>query len=60
MSQEEKDKIKEHQKKISRIASVWKKSIKNKLAFYFFLIIKMSEKAVKFNNIRLNKKKLIK
>ena len=44
-SQEEKHKIKEYQrKKISRII------------FVFFLIQKVSEKTLKFNNVRVNKK----
>ena len=45
MSQEEKDKIKEHQKNIyQELVQYKKEALKNKQSFYFFLNIKMSEK----------------
>ena len=54
MSQEIKDKIKEYQrKKYQELVQYKKKAFKNK---HFFLNIKMSQKTLKFNNIRLNKK----
>ena len=59
LPQEEKDKIKEYQrKKISRIGSVQykKEALQKKQFFVLYLIKKMSEKTLKFNNIRLNKK----
>ena len=55
MSQEEKDKIKEYQrKKYQELVQYKKEALK--IIFCFFLNIKMSEKTLKFNNIRLNKK----
>ena len=63
MSQEEKDKIKEYQRKKHQELVQYKiEALKNKLFFIFFLFIffllniKMSEKRLKFNNIELNKK----
>ena len=67
MSQEEKDKIKEYQRKKHQELVQYKKDALNAsiiflfFIFYFFLSfvplnIKISEKTLKFNNIRLNKK----
>ena len=63
MSQEEKDKIKEYQrKKYQELLQYKKKALKNKYFFlflyflFFFLSIKTSEKRLKFNKIKLNKK----
>ena len=57
LSQEEKDKIKEYQRKrYQQLIQYKKEALQNKWAL-FLLSIKMSEKTLKFNNIRLNKKK---
>ena len=56
MSEEEKDKIKEYQKKRYRIDSVWKRRAERINNFLFVYSIKMSEKTLKSNNIRINKK----
>ena len=57
MSQEGKDKIKEYQRKrYQKIGSVWKRSVEKWIIFCSLLGKKMSEKTLKFNNIRLNKK----
>ena len=50
MSEEEKDKIKEYQRQ------KYQQLIQYKINEFFFLSIRMSEKALKFDNIRLNKK----
>ena len=56
LSQEEKDKIKEYQRKrYQQLIQYKKEALQNKWAL-FLLSIKMSEKTLKFNNIRLNKK----
>ena len=56
MSQEEKDKIKEYQRKrYQQLIQYKKEALQNKWAL-FLLNIRMSEKTLKFNNIRLNKK----
>ena len=53
MSREEKDKIKEYQrKKYQEMVQYKKEALKNKW-FIFFLNIKMSEKRLKSNNIKL-------
>ena len=60
MSQEEKYNIKEFQrKKYKELVQYKKEALKNKLFFVFFLIKKMSEETLKFNNIRVNKKEFI-
>ena len=57
---EEKDKIKEYQrKKISATDSVQKKALQNKWVL-FLLNMRMSEKTLKFGNIRVNKKEFYK
>ena len=63
LSQEEKDKNEEYQrKKYQELLQYKKEALKNKLFlhfFYFFffsLNIKLSEKRLNFNNIKLNKK----
>ena len=57
LAQEEKDNIKEYQRKSYQKLFQYKKEVlKNKYFFVFSLIEKMSEKTLKFNNIRLNKK----
>ena len=56
MSKEEKDKIKEYQRKrCLQLIHYKKEALQNKLVL-FLLSIRMSEKTLKFNNIRLNKK----
>ena len=58
MSQEEKDKIKEYQRKrYQQLIQYKKEALQNKWAL-FLLNIRISEKTLKFNNIRLNKKEL--
>ena len=62
MSQKEKDKIKEYQKKKKKnqeLVQYKKQALKINKVFYFFLNIKMTEKTLQFNNIRLNKKHFI-
>ena len=56
MSKEEKDKIKDYQKKNQDLVQYKKEVLKKLYNFCFFLNIKMSEKTLKFNNIILNKK----
>ena len=57
MSQEEKDKIKEYQRKKYQELVQYKKKRYKINNFCFFLSIKLSnEKILKFNNIRVNKK----
>ena len=63
MSQEEKNKTKEYQRKKHQELLEYKKEVlKIKLFFYFFIFYffslntKMSEKRLKFNNIKLNRK----
>ena len=57
LSQEEKNKIKECQrKKYQALVQYKKEALKNKQCFFSLLSIKISEKTLKFNNIRLNKK----
>ena len=60
MSQEEKDKIKEYQKKkkIKNELNIKKEALRNKSAFYFFLNMKISEKTLQFHDIILIKKKI--
>ena len=61
MSQEEKDKIKEYQKKKKKIKNelnIKKEALRNKSAFYFFLNMKISEKTLQFHDIILIKKKI--
>ena len=56
MSEEEKDKIKEYQrKKYQELVRCKKEPLKNKCLF-FFSIKGMSEKTLKFHKIRVNKK----
>ena len=56
MSQEEKDKIKEHQRKrYQQLIQYKKEALQNKWALVL-LNIRVSEKALKFNKIRFNKK----
>ena len=56
LSQEEKDKIKEYQRKrYQQLIQYKEEALQNKWAL-FLLNIRMSEKTLKFNNIRLNKK----
>ena len=56
MSQEEKDKIKEFQRKrFQQLIQYKKKALQNKWVL-FLLNIRMSEKTLKFDNIRVNKK----
>ena len=57
-SQEQKDEIKEYQKKIKKYQELvqYKREALNN-NFCFFLNIKISEKTLKFNNIIVNKKK---
>ena len=57
LSQEEKDKIKEYQrKKYQELVQYKKETLKNKIFFVFSLILKRTEKTLKFDNIRINKK----
>ena len=57
LSQEEKDKIKEYQrKKYQELVQYKKEVLKNKYFFVFSLIQQISEKTLKFGNIRVNKK----
>ena len=59
LSQEEKDKIKEYQrKKYQEPVQYKKEALENKYFFVFLGIKRMSEKTLKFDNIRLNKKEL--
>ena len=67
MSQEEKDKTKEYQKKKYQALVQYKKdALRNKCFFFVFCLffsflnIKMSEKRLKLNNIKLNKKEFYK
>ena len=56
MSKEEKDKIKEYQRKIyQQLIQYKKEALQNKWVL-FLLSIRMSEKTLKFDNIRVNKK----
>ena len=56
MSQEEKDQIKEYQrKKYQELVQYKKEGLQNTFCF-FLSIIRMSEKTLKFDNIRVNKK----
>ena len=56
LSKEEKDKIKEYQrKKYQQLIQYKKDALQNKWAL-FLLNIRMSERTLKFNSIRLNKK----
>ena len=56
MSQEEKDKIKEYQRKrYQQLIQYKKEALQNKWVL-FLLSIRMSEKTLKFDNIRVNKK----
>ena len=56
MSKEEKDRIKEYQRKTyQQLIQHKKEALQNKLVL-FLLSIKMNEKTLKFDNIRVNKK----
>ena len=56
MSKKEKDKIKEYQRKrYQQLIQYKKEALQNKLVL-FLLSIRMSEKTLKFDNIRVNKK----
>ena len=56
MSEEEKDKIKEYQRKrYQQLIQYKKEALQNKQVL-FLLSIRMSEKTLKFDNIRVNKK----
>ena len=58
MSEEEKDKIKEYQRQRYQQLNQYKKEVlQNKLAL-FLVNIRMSEKTLKFNDIRVNKKEV--
>ena len=55
MSEEEKDKIKEYQRqRYQRLIQSKKEALQNKQVL-FLLSIRMSEKTLKFDNIRVNK-----
>ena len=57
MSQEEKDKIKEYQrKKYQELVQYKKEALENKYFFVLCLVQKMSEIILKFDNIRVSKK----
>ena len=57
LSQEEKDKIKEYQrKKYQELVQYKKETLKNNFFLFFSLILKRTEKTLKFDNIRINKK----
>ena len=57
MSEEEKNKIKEYQmKRYQELIQYKKEGLKNKQIFLFVHSIIMSEKTLKFNNIKINKK----
>ena len=56
MPQEEKDKIKEYQRKKYQELVQYKKEALKKIIFCSFLNIKNQWKKLKFNNIRVNKK----
>ena len=57
LSEEEKNKIKEYQKKrYQELIQYKKEALKNKQIFLFVHSIIMSEKTLKFNNIKINKK----
>ena len=57
MSEEEKNKIKEYQKKrYQELIQYKKEALKNKLINLSVGNIKMGEKTLKFNNIKVNKK----
>ena len=57
MSQEEKDKNKEYQRKrYQELVQYKKKGYKINNFCFFLSIIRMSEKTLKFDNIRVNKK----
>ena len=56
LSQEEKDKIKEYQRKrYQQLIQYKKETLQNKRVL-FLLSIRMSEKTLKFDNVRANKK----
>ena len=61
MSKEEKDKIKEYKRKIYyQLIQYKKEALLYKInEFWFLLVIRMSEKTLKFDNVRVNKKNLI-
>ena len=56
MSKEEKDKIKQYQRKRYQKLIQYKKEALQNNRVLFLLSIRMSEKALKFDNIRVNKK----
>ena len=59
LSKEEKDKIKEYQRKrYQQLIQYKKEALQNKLVL-FLLCIRMSKKTLKFDNIRVNKKNFI-
>ena len=57
LSEEEKHKIQEYQRKnIKKLVQYKKEALKNNFLVFFLSIKRMSEKTIKFNNIRVNKK----
>ena len=58
MSKEEKDKIKEYQRKRYQQMIRFKKETLHNKQVLFLLSIRMSEKTLKFDNIRLDKEEL--
>ena len=59
LSQEKKDKIKEYQRKRYQKLVQYKEALKNKEFLFFAQYKKMTKKTLKFNNIRVNKKKFL-
>ena len=59
LSEEEKNKIKGYQKKRYQLIQYKKEALKNKLINLPVCNIIMSEKTLKFNNIKINKKNFI-
>ena len=58
LSKEEKDKIKEYQRKrYQQLIQYKKEALQNKWAL-FLLSIRMSEKTLKFDNVRVHKKRI--
>ena len=56
MSKEEKDKTKEYQRKRQQQMIQYKKEALQNKRVFFLLSTRMSEKTLKFDNIRVNKK----
>ena len=57
LSEEEKHKIQEYQRKnIKKLVQYKKEALKNNFLVFFLSIKRMSEKTIKFNNTRVNKK----